>query len=79
LVGGLKDFEFIDWPLECLLPAGRKRRITEKWWQAFLVGFSVEQKEAVKRYLIDVRQMLDGSVHLSELHFIDEARAIWSS
>ena len=79
LVGGLKDLRFIDWPLECLLPAGRKRRTTGKWWQAFLAGFSVEQKDAVRRYLIGVRRMLDGSVDLSELHFIDEAQLIWGS
>ena len=79
LVGGLNDFGFIDWPLECLLPAGRKRRTTRKWWQAFFAGFSAEQECAVRGYLIGVRGMLDGSVHLSELHFIDEAQVIWGS
>jgi hypothetical protein len=79
LVGGLNDLGYIDWPLECLLPVGRKRRTTGKWWQAFWTGFSVEQKDAVRRYLIGVRQMLDGSIHLSELHFIEEAQVIWGS
>lgn len=79
LVGGLNDLRFIDWPLECLLPRGRKRRTAGKWWQTFLAGFSVEQKDAIRRYLIVVRRMLDGSVHLSELHFIDEAQVIWDS
>jgi hypothetical protein len=78
LVGGLNDLRYIDWPLECVLPAGRKRRTTG-WWQAFWTGFSVEQKHAIRCYLIGVRQMLDGSVHLSELHFIDEAQVIWGS
>jgi hypothetical protein len=78
LVGGLNDLRYIDWPLECVLPAGRKRRTTG-WWQAFWTGFSVEQKHAIRCYLIGVRQMLGGSVHLSELHFIDEAQVIWGS
>ena len=79
LVGGLNDFRLIDWPLECLLPAGRKRRTNGKWWQEFWTGFSEEQKDAVRRYLIGVRRMLDGSVHLSELHLIDEAQMIWGA
>jgi hypothetical protein len=79
LVGGLNDLGYIDWPLECVLPAGRKRRTTGKWWQAFWAGFTDEQKDAVRRYLIGVRPMLDGSVHPSELHFIDEAQVIWGS
>lgn len=79
LVGGLNDLRYIDWPLECVLPAGRKRRTPGKWWQAFWTGFSVEQKDAIRRYLFGVRQMLDGSVYLSELHFIDEAHVIWGS
>jgi hypothetical protein len=79
LIGGLNDFRYIDWPLECLLPAGQKRRTTGKWWQAFWTGFSVEQKDAVRRYLIGVRQILDGSIHLSELQLTDEAQVIWGS
>jgi hypothetical protein len=46
---------------------------------AFWAGFSVEQKNVVRRYLIGARRMLDGAVHLSELHFIDKAQAIWGS
>jgi hypothetical protein len=79
LVGGLNDFRYIDWPLECLLPAGRKRRTTGEWWQAFFAGFSVEQKDAIGHYLIGVQGMLDGSVHLGESHLIDEAQVIWGS
>lgn len=79
LVGGLNDLRFIDWPLECLVPARMKRRTTGKWWQAFFVGFSLEQKDAVRRYLIGARRMLDGSTHLSELHLIDKAQLIWGS
>jgi hypothetical protein len=79
LVGGLNDFGYIDWPLECVLPAGRKRRTTGKWWQEFWAGFSDERKDAVRRYLIGVRSMLNESVHLSALGFIDEAQVIWGS
>jgi hypothetical protein len=79
LVGGLNDFGHIDWPLECLLPAGRKRRTAGKWWQEFWTGFSEEQKDTVQAYLIGVRSMLRESIHLSELHFIDEAQVIWAS
>jgi hypothetical protein len=78
MVGGLNDLGYIDWPLECLLPAGRKRRTTGQWWQAFWTGFSIEQKDAVRRYLIGVRQML-GSNRLGELNFIDETQVIWGS
>ena len=78
MVGGLNDLGYVDWPLECLLPAGRKRRTTGQWWQAFWTGFSIEQKDAVRRYLIGVRQML-GSNRLDELNFIDEAQVIWGS
>jgi hypothetical protein len=79
LVGGLNDFGCIDWPLECLLPAGRKRRTDGKWWQEFLSGFSEEQKDAIRLYLIGVRSMLRDSIHLSESHRLDEAQVIWGS
>jgi hypothetical protein len=79
LIGGLTDFGYIDWPLECLLPAGRKRRTSGEWWQKFSTGFSNEQKVAVRAYLIGVRAMLRDATHLSEIHLIDEARAIWGS
>jgi hypothetical protein len=79
LVSGLNDFGFIDWPLECVLPAGRRRRTTGKWWQEFWAGFSEEQKDAVRGYLIGVRSMLGESVHLRNLHLIDEAQVIWGS
>jgi hypothetical protein len=78
MVGGLNDLGYVDWPLECLLPAGRKRRTTGQWWQAFWAGFSIEQKDAVRLYLIGVRQML-GSNRLCALNFIDEAQVIWGS
>jgi hypothetical protein len=77
LIGGLNDLGYIDWPLECLLPAGKKRHTTGKWWQEFWSGFSEEQKNAVRAYLISVRSMLRETVHVSELHFIDEAQLIW--
>src|SRR5436853_5652425 len=35
LIGGLNDLRYIDWTLECLLPAGRKRRTTGRWLQEF--------------------------------------------
>jgi hypothetical protein len=79
LVGGLNDFGYIDWPLECVLPAGRKRRTTGRWWQEYWAGFSEEQKDAVRVYLIGVRSMLNEEVHLSNLHRIDEAQVIWGS
>jgi hypothetical protein len=77
LLGGLNDFGYIDWPLECLLPAGPKRRTSGQWWRDFWTGFSEEQKEAVRTYLIGVQSMLRDSSHLSELHFIAEAQVIW--
>lgn len=77
LVGGLNDLEYIDWPLECLLPAGRKRRTTGRWWQEFWTGFAEEQKDVIRTYLIGVQSMLRKSVHLSELRFIEEAQLIW--
>jgi hypothetical protein len=77
LLGGLSDFGYIDWPLECLLPAGRKRRTSEQWWRDFSAGFSKEQKDTVRTYLLGVQSMLRDSSHLSELHFIDEAQVIW--
>lgn len=79
LVGGLNDLGYLDWPLECLLPAGRKRRTTGKWWQDFWAGLSGEQKDAIRSYLVGVRSMLSEGVHLSELHFIEEAQVIWVS
>jgi hypothetical protein len=77
LIGGLKDLGYIDWPLECLLPAGRQRRTTGTWWQEFWTGFTEEQKDVVRTYLTGVQSMLREPVHLSELHFIDEAHVIW--
>jgi hypothetical protein len=35
LVGGLQETGYIDWALESILPAGRKRRTTGKWWKEF--------------------------------------------
>lgn len=77
LVGGLDEPGYIDWPLECVLPASRKRRTTGTWWQAFWAGFSDQQKDAVRQYLIGVRSMLDPAVNSANLHFIDEAQEIW--
>jgi hypothetical protein len=77
LIGGLSDLGYIDWPLESLLPTGRKRRITGKWWQEFWTGFSDEQKDVVRAYLISVQPMLREAIHPSELHLIDEALVLW--
>jgi hypothetical protein len=35
LIGGLNGLGFLDWPQECLLPAGKERRTNGKWWQTF--------------------------------------------
>jgi hypothetical protein len=69
----LASFGYVDWPLECVLPAGRKRRTAGKWWQHFYAGFSKARKDAVRVYLTGVRSMLDESIHPTELHHIDEA------
>ena len=79
LVGGLNDFGYIDWTLECILPAGRNRRTTANWWQEFWAGFSDLQRDAIRRYLIGVRSMLNESIHSVELQLIDEAQVIWGS
>jgi hypothetical protein len=77
LIGGLNDLRYIDWPLECLLPAGRKRRTTGRWWHEFWAGFAEEQRDVVRAYLISIQSMLRETTHPSELHFIDEAHLIW--
>lgn len=77
LIGGLEDLDFIDWPLECLLPTGRKRKTTGAWWTAFEGGFTIEQKDAIRNYLTVTREVLSRTSPLAELHLIDEARLIW--
>jgi hypothetical protein len=60
LIGALQEIGYLDWALECLLPAGRKRRTAGKWWADFWTGFSEQQREAICTYLKGVRSMLGG-------------------
>jgi hypothetical protein len=79
LIGALREIGYFDWALECLLPAGRKRRPIGKWWADFWIGFSEQQREAVCAYLKGVRSMLGDSVDPVNQQLLDEAEAIWVS
>jgi hypothetical protein len=62
LVGALQETGYLDWALESILPAGRKRHTTGKWWTDFWRGFSEQQREAICAYLKGVRSMLSDSI-----------------
>jgi len=77
LVGVLDDIGYLDWALECLLPAGRKRRIDRAEWTDFWNGLSGEQREAIRSYLKGARWMLGDSIDPSNQQLFDELEAIW--
>lgn len=77
LIGVLEDIGYLDWALESLLPAGRKRRTDRAEWTDFWDGLSGGQKEAIRSYLKGVRSMLGDSIGPIEQHLFDEIEAIW--
>jgi hypothetical protein len=77
LIGALHEHEYLDWALECLLPAGRKRRTTGKWWTDFSAGFSEQQREVVRAYLKGVRSMLGDSIDPVNQQLLEEAEVVW--
>ncbi len=79
LVGGLRETGYLDWALESILPAGRKRPTTGKWWKDYWGGFSEKQREAICSYLKGVRSILGDSIDPSNQHLIEEAEVIWIS
>jgi hypothetical protein len=79
LVGGLQETGYIDWALESILPAGRKRRTTGKWWKEFAEGFSEKQRVAVCAYLKGIRLLLWDSIGPANQQLICDAEAIWLS
>jgi len=78
LVGALQDSGYLDWALECLLPAGRQRRIGRLEWAQFHDGFSAAQRHAIRVYLEGLRSMLKESADPVVRHLIGEAEAVWS-
>jgi hypothetical protein len=78
LVGVLGDIGYVDWALECLLPAGRKRRTDQKEWTEFWDGLSEKQRAAIHSYLKVVRSMLGDPLDPADQHLqlLDEAAAI---
>jgi hypothetical protein len=79
LVGGLQEAGYIDWALESILPAGRKRRPTGKWWKEFAEGFSEKQRVAICTYLTGIRLLLWDSIGSANQQMICDAEAIWLS
>ncbi|MBV8894790.1 DUF6714 family protein [Bradyrhizobium sp.] len=79
LVGVLHDTGYIDWALECLLPAGRKRRTERKEWTEFWDGLSDKQRDAIRAYLTGIRSMLGNPTDPADqhLHLLDDAALIW--
>jgi len=77
LVGALREIGYLDWALECLLPAGRKRRTTGKWWTEFRSGFSEQQRAAICAYLKGVRSTRGDSIDPANQQLLDEAEVIW--
>ncbi|HTO66734.1 MAG TPA: DUF6714 family protein [Bradyrhizobium sp.] len=81
LIGVLGDIGYVDWAVECLLPAGRQRRIDRKEWIEFWDGLSEKQRDAIRAYLTRVRSMLGNPVDPADGHLqlLDEAAVIWGS
>jgi len=77
LVGALEDIDYLDWALECLLPAGRKRRSDRAEWMDFWNGLSGGQREAIRSYLKGVRSMFGDSISHVEQELFDEIETIW--
>jgi hypothetical protein len=76
LLVGLDEIGYIDWTLECLLPAGRRRKTTSEWWQTFYAGFTQEQRAVVRQYLAFVRLLPVGPANQG---YIEQAMPIWDS
>lgn len=79
LIGSLADIDYAGWTMECLLPAGRARKTTGDWWQAFFGGFSQEQHVVIRQYLALVRSLLSQSSHSDVLYHAEEASSIWGA
>jgi hypothetical protein len=77
LVDVLQDIGYLDWALECLLPAGCKRRTDRAEWTDFWDGFSETQRDAIRSYLKGVRSMIGASITLADQQLFDELEAIW--
>ncbi|WP_407157300.1 hypothetical protein [Bradyrhizobium sp. STM 3557] len=77
LLGVLDDSGYLDWALECLLPAGRRRRTDRAEWTDFWNGFSVQQLEAIRSYFRGIRSILGASMGPANQHLYDEIEAIW--
>ncbi|MGJ5175104.1 hypothetical protein ACQR16_10980 [Bradyrhizobium oligotrophicum] len=77
LVGVLHDTGYVDWALELLLPAGRKRRTDRRDWVTFWEGFSETQRDTIRCYLKGVRAMLGAAAGPVEQQLFDELDAVW--
>jgi hypothetical protein len=81
LVGVLRGLGYVDWALECLLPAGRKRRTDRREWTEFWDGLSEKQRDAIRSYLKGVRSMLGNPADPADQHLqlLDQAAVIGDS
>ncbi|MGC2778072.1 MAG: DUF6714 family protein [Bradyrhizobium sp.] len=77
LIGVLQDIRYLDWALELLLPAGRKRRTDRPDWVTFREGFSEAQRDTIRSYLTGLRAMLGEAAGPVEQHLFDELDAVW--
>ncbi|CCE10201.1 hypothetical protein BRAS3843_410030 [Bradyrhizobium sp. STM 3843] len=77
LVGVLSDIGYLDCVLECLLPAGRKRRTDRPEWLQFWDGLSETQRDTIRCYLKTVRSMCGEPAGPVVQHLFDEIEAVW--
>ena len=77
LVGVLRDIAYVDWALEAILPANRKRRPKGKWWQEFSEGISVKQRAAICAFLEGLRGLFWDRIGPAAQQSVVEAEAIW--
>ncbi|WP_315758176.1 DUF6714 family protein [Bradyrhizobium sp. SZCCHNRI2007] len=77
LVGVIDDTGYLDWALEALLPAGRRRRTDRPDWVQFWDGFSDTQRNAIRSYLKKVRAVRSEAADPVERHLFDELEVVW--
>ncbi|WP_316194655.1 DUF6714 family protein [Bradyrhizobium sp. SZCCHNRI3052] len=77
LVGVLNDTSYLDWALDSLLPAGRRRRTDRPVWLQFWEGFSDTQRNAIRFYLKQVRELPDKAADPVERHLFEELDVVW--
>ncbi|MCL2876150.1 MAG: hypothetical protein FWF12_07660 [Betaproteobacteria bacterium] len=75
LVGVLDNFDFVDWPLEALVPSSTSRVQKGKWWFDYFSLFSARQRAAVLEFIYYIDKA--ASEYVLDTNLLGVARQIW--